>query len=186
MMQLGNTSVRFEENEERLKVEFPLRRNWPALVIYTILALLWGVGLVLFIYFLFVPPAPRGVNELPFALRLTWIIGVLLWLYVWSRYLGRLILRWWQYYLADRELLFVSKDRVIVRRPVSIFGITDAYAREHVAPFYYNDKYDCLAFQYGNVRHILFAQTLPAADRTSLLRFLNGRFFPNQSDDDDE
>lgn len=185
-MKLGNTAITFEEDSERLKVVIPLQRHVAAAAIYTVLAAAWLVGLIFFLYLLFFPPSPRGIDALPGLLRAVWILGVLLWLFVWVRYLGRMILRWWQFHLATREVLLVNKDAVIVRRPVSVFGLTDAYDRRYMTPFYYNDTHNCLAFQYGKVRHILVGLTVARPDNLSLLAFLNRRLFPNMVDEDDE
>lgn len=185
-MHLGNTRITLEENEERLKVVMPLERHQLAALIYTVLFIVWLGALILFIYWLFNPPQARGISDLPPIFRLIWIVGVLIWLYVWVRTLGRSILRWWQYHLATRELLFIDKNTYIVRRPVSIFGITDAYDRRYVAPFYHSETHNALAFQYGETRHILFGQTLRPAEQSTLLDFLNQRYFPHFDDDEDD
>ena len=185
-MKLGNTCIQFEENEERLKIEYPIKKNTLARIIYTVLAIVWFGGFVLFLYSLFNPPTPRGINELPRSLGITWVIGVVLWLYVWWRYIGRMIMRWWQFYLANREILFISDKTLIVRRPVSIFGLTDAFDRQYTSPFRMNEEHDMLDFQYGNVQRILFGQTLELFEREALLRFLNNRFFPHMEDDEDD
>ena len=185
-MQLGNTRIQFEETEERLKVEYPIEKNVLARIIYTTLAIAWFVGLVVFVYLLFNPPTDRGIGELPTSIAVAWVAGVLLWLYIWIRYLGRMILRWWQFYLANREILFIDKNTIVIRRPVSLLGITDAYDRRYASPFSVHEQYEMIGFQYGNVRRILFGQTLPDSDRDALLRFLNNRFYPNLDDDDDD
>lgn len=186
-MQLGNTQIQFEQlNDERLKIEWPIKRNVLATAIYTILAAVWLGCLVFFIYSLFNPPNPRGIDELPTTLSVTWVIGVLVWLYVWLRYIGRLILRWWQFYLANREILFIDDDMLIIRRPVSLLGLTDAYDRRYASHFSLNQQYEMIGFQYGNVRRVLFGQTLELEARQALVNFLNNRYFPHLDDDDDD
>lgn len=184
-MQLGNTQIEFEDNDGRIKVTLPMRRNLPLLILYTILAILWAGLLLLFLYFLFWPSESRSFSGMPFALRAVWVLGVVAWLYMWVRKLGGRILRWWQYYLADREILFIDEKTMILRRPVSLFGLTDAYAMEHVAPFYVEERHDSVGFRYGNAQYILFGMTLPLAEQKSLVEFLNSRFFPNMEEDEE-
>jgi hypothetical protein len=181
-----NRGFSVEESAERLKITLPVQRNLAAAALYTLLSSVWFGVLLLFLYWLFFPPTSRGMGDLPFTIRAVWFVGVLIWLYVWVRYLGRTILRWWQYHLATRELLFIEPTLVMVRRPVSIFGLTDAYARAHMGPVYYSEKHNALAFPYGKVQHILFAHALPAADSKALQALLNGLLFPDLADDDDE
>ena len=121
-MRIGNTQIEFEETDERLKIEIPLNRNMPALIIYTFLAAFWLGGLLLFLFILLRPSGGGFVAGFPRSIQIMWIIGVILWMYLWVRKIGRTILRWWQFNLAKRELLFFSKNRLIVRRPVSILA----------------------------------------------------------------
>lgn len=185
-MRLKGTRITLEESAERLKITLPVKRNQLAIAIYTVLALVWFGGLILFIYLLFNPPTPRGVGDLPPSLGITWFIGVLLWLYVWVRYMGRMIMRWWQYYLADREILFIDDKTLILRRPVSILGLTDAYDRQYVSPFMLDGTHNSLTFRYGNVQHILFGGTLSAEEQRTLQTYINDRYFPHHDEDDDE
>lgn len=185
-MRIGNTSIQFEETEERMKVEIPLKRNTLALAAYTILFTVWFVMLIAFIVILLRPSGRGLVAGLPRTIQIVWFLGVLLWIFVWVRYLGRMVWRWFQFHLAKRELLFISDNTVIVRRPVSLLGLTDAYDRRYMSPFYFSDEHNALAFPYGNVQHILFALSLPTEEQTQLMNFLNNRFFPNAMDDDDD
>ncbi len=185
-MRIGNSGIEFEETEERMKVEIPLQRSKLAMFTYSLLALIWLGGLILFIVILFRPSSSGLISGLPRSIQITWFIGVLLWIYVWIRYVGRSVLRWWQFYLAKRELLFISEHTVIVRRPVSLLGLTDAYDRRYMSPFYFSDQHQALAFPYGNVRHILVAMSVAKAEQMELMKFLNGRFFPQVDDDDDD
>lgn len=187
-MHIGNTAIAFEQDDERLKVVVPIKRNTLALAIYTILLVVWIIALFLFVYLLFRPPAARGIDQMPPSLRIVWVIGVVLWLFVWIFSIGKRIWRWWQFYFSTREILIADEKMFIVRRPFSLLGITDAYDREHMAPFYESERHKCLSFQYGNVHHILFGTTLDQHERTSLITFLNQQLFPNAvvDDDDDE
>lgn len=185
-MLLKDTRITIEENDERLKLTLPVERNMLAITIYTVLAIVWFGGLILFIYLWFNPPTPRAIGDLPLQLGITWVLLVLFWLYLWVRYIGRLILRWWQYYLADREILFFHEKTLILRRPVSIFGLTDAYDRQHVSPFMLDEKHNSVTFRYGNVQHILFGATLSAEEQLALQMYVNDRYFPHHDDDDDD
>ncbi|MGB1251922.1 MAG: hypothetical protein ACPG8W_14985 [Candidatus Promineifilaceae bacterium] len=185
-MQLKNTRITIEENDERLKMTLPVTRNSLAIGIYTVLAAIWLVGLILFVYLLLNPPVPRDIVSLPLQLAITWAVLVLFWLYLWIRYIGRLIMRWWQYYLADREILFFHDKSLILRRPVSILGLTDAYNKEHVSAFMLDEKHSSLTFRYGNVQHILFGATLSAEEQLIVRDYVNERYFPYYDDEEDD
>ncbi len=185
-MRIGNSAIEFEETEERMKVEIPLTRSTPAMLIYALLALVWVGGLILFVSFLFRPSGSGLVAGLPRSIQIVWFMGVILWIYVWIRYIGRNVLRWLQFYLAKRELLFISEHTLIVRRPVSLLGLTDAYDRRYISPFYFSDQHNALAFPYGNVQHILVAMSVARSEQLELMQFLNNRFFPQIDDDDDD
>ena len=185
-MRLGNTGIEFEENDERMKIEIPLVRSTPAIIIFSLLLIVWIVGLIAFISLLFGPTRESFLAGVPRYIQIFWILGVMLWIYVWIRYLGRSIARWWQFHIATRELMFIEKNTLIVRRPVSLLGLTDAYDRRYIAPFYRSESHNALAFQYGNVKHILFALTLPEDEQQQLLSFLNNRYFPDIGEEDEE
>lgn len=174
--------VTFEETPERLKVVLPVRRQWPYLLVYSVLMLVWLGATVWMLVLLF--GAPRGNMSLAFLV--VWAIILLIWAYLWYR-LGRFVWRWWQYFAANREILFVSPTTLIVRRPFSLLGVTDAYALEHVSPFYYSEKVGAVAFDYGS-RGGLFGQGLEPPAAQQLITALNRRFFPHALDDgvDDE
>ncbi|MCA9957400.1 MAG: hypothetical protein R3E31_26095 [Chloroflexota bacterium] len=173
------SNITFAENEERLKVVLPLRRQWVLFILFTISMLIW-VGMIVVVAVFLV----RDV--LPQRERYTFILTVmmLVWLALWY-YLGKVLWKRWQYYTADREILFVSKEMLIVRRPVSILGITDAYDMQYVNPFYYNHEHHCLVFDYGSQR-IYFGEQLAEEDAHRLLKYLNHRFFPYHDDEDDD
>lgn len=172
--------VTFEETAERLKVVLPVRRQWPYLLIYSVLMLVWLGVTVWMLVLLF--DTSRG--EMPTAFLVVWAIILLVWAYLWYR-LGRFVWRWWQYFAADREILFVNSTTLIVRRPFSMLGVTDAYAMEHVSPFYYSDKHQSVAFDYGS-RGGLFGHGLAQPAARELIAALNRRFFPHAVDDEDE
>ena len=169
--------VSFEETADRLKVVISLPRSWLLFGLFTISLITWVVMLVVVAVYLI-----RDV--LPERERYTFVLTVmmLVWLVLWY-YVGRLVWNRWQYYTADREILFVDPNVLIVRRPVSILGITDAYDMQHVSPFYYNEEHDCAAFDYGSQR-IYFANQLPEAETRRLMAYLNQRFFPDFDEDD--
>ena len=75
-------------------------------------------------------------GHLRLAARLSFVLTVLviLMLLVWLWFGRRFIWRWWQYHMANREILFINKEVLIVRRPVSILGLTDAYDMNHLSP----------------------------------------------------
>ncbi len=185
-MKIGNTAITFEENDDRMKVVIPLKQNFLITLLYSALALFWFSGLIAFVVLLFQPQRLQLVADFRFTTQLCWGILVLAWIYVWVRYIGRNVLRWWQFYLAKRELLFIDEKTVIIRRPVSIMGLTDSYDRQYIRPIYHSEQHKALAFPYGNVKQILFAMTVPQADQLQLMSFLNNRYFPHYDDDDDD
>lgn len=184
-MQLGNTRITVEELTERTKITFPKARNNLALFAYTVLVFIWLLGLLLFLYYLVRPPAPREIGDLPGMIRCAWFFGVLIWILVWVRMLGRRLLRWWQFNLADKEVLFFDDTAMILRRPVSIFGLTEAYDRQHMAPFYYEEVNEAIGFRYGNAQHHLFGLGLPKDEQDTAIEYLNHRFFPNYEEDEE-
>jgi hypothetical protein len=176
--------VTVEETPERLKVVLPLRRQWPFFLVYSVLMSAW-IGVTVWMLFLLFQTS-RGQMGLFYFI--VWVLILLVWAYLWYR-LGRFVWRWWQYYAATREILFIDPTLLIVRRPLSLLGVTDAYAMEHVSPFYYSEKHAAIAFDYGS-RGGVFGQTLAQAQAQQLIAALNRRFFPHAStagdDDEDE
>jgi len=172
--------VQFDTVDERLKIVLPLQRKWHYLAVYSVLLLSWiGVtGWMLVLLF------GSSVRELATQFVIVWAIILLIWAYVWYR-LGSHVWRWWQYYFAQREVLFVDEDILIIRRPLSLLGVTDAYDMEHVSPFYYNDNHRAVAFDYGS-RGGLFADGIRREDAQRLIDFLNRRFYPETAELDDD
>ena len=170
--------VSFEETENRLKAILPVRRYWVWLLLFSLLLILWVVGLIWGIIFTIRDVAFSGERY-----AIVFTIMLLIWLYIWYR-LGKVIWKQWQYYLATREILFIEKDRLIIRRPVSVLGITDAYDFDYVSPFFYSEEHHCPGFDYGKQR-IYFGQGLEEEASQQLVEALNERYFDSFDDDDD-
>lgn len=170
--------IQFEETPERVKITLPVRRQWPYIAVYSILLLVWLGALFTGVTRVF--SARRG--DMGTLALVVWIILLLLLAYLWYR-LGAYIWRWWTYSVADREIIFIDDATLILRRPVSIFGVTDAYDRRYIAPFFFSEKHDTAAFRYGN-KGVLFGQGMTPAEREALLEALNGRYYPDYDDDE--
>ena len=173
--------VHFEENAERLKVVMPIKRNRPLATVYTILLLLWLVTIVWGLVFT-VRIAFSGERY-----AFVFTLMLLLLIYVYYRF-GGFIRRQWAHFVAPRELLFINRERLILRRPVSIWGNTDAFDMQHVSPIYLGEKTQALAFDYGH-QHIYFGEGLGSESQRTLRQALNGRYFPaavSDDEDDDE
>lgn len=170
-------NIQFEENNERLKAMLPVKTHWIFLLLYSVMLLVW-IGMFIFGFVFTWRMAFSGE-------RFAFVFTVMLLLLFYPLYLlGKMVWGQWQYYAANREILFVYKETIILRRPVSIFGITTAYDRAHVTPFYFSEKHNCPAFDYGH-QHVYFGNDLPADPAARLIGYLNARYFP-QYDEDDE
>jgi len=101
---------------------------------------------------------------------------LILWLVIWLVF-GRFLWKHWQYYAAGRELLFIDQEQLIVRRPVSILGLTSAYDMAHISPFYHSDTHNRPAFDYAYL-HVYFGQGLTRQDSEQLVSKINQRWFP--------
>lgn len=167
------SSVHFEQMPEWLKIVIPVKRNWPYLILYTTLAVLWlGMmigGTIYLVQILFSGQSYRFVFSLMIAI-------LLLVLFRFGRFLGRQ----WAQYLSNREVLFINQEEFIVRRPVSIWGNTDVYDMEHVTPIYSNDANQSLAFDYG-YRHVYFGGSLTPESQRTLRQFLNDIYFKGKN-----
>ena len=170
--------VTFDENEERLKVAFPVRRNLLFFGIYSVLLLAWlGVtGWMLALLF------AADVSAMGLSFIIVWIIILLVWAYIWFR-LGRSIWHWWQYHVAEREVLLIDEELLVVHRPFLFLGVTEAYALEHVSPFAYDEEEKVIGFAYG-ARAGNFASGLPAPAARRLAVALNRRYFPDELQED--
>lgn len=162
-------SVHFEQTPERLKIVIPVKRDWPYLVTYTILVLLWlGMlvgGIVYLIRILYSGQSYRFL----FALIILVLLLILF------RF-GRFLWRQWAQFSSNREVLLINQEEFIVRRPVSIWGNTDVYDMEHVTSIYSDDTLGALGFDYG-YHHVYFGKSLASESRQTLGRFLNETYF---------
>lgn len=171
------SGINFEENDERLKVVLPVSRNWILLVIYSLLLI---VGLVLAIGGII-----YGVQIATSGQRLSVLFSVMIFFLVLLLYpLIKYVFRQWQYYVTNREIIFVNDEEMIIRRPVSILGITKVYDRNYIKPIAFSEKYNALAFYYGS-QPVLFANGLPSSQTTPLASYLNERYFPEYDDEDE-
>lgn len=168
--------VQFDTVDERLKVVMPLQRNSLFLGVYSVLLLTW-IAVTVWMVTLLLGADTAGLAT---QFLVVWIILLLIWAYIWYR-LGGMVWRWWQYYAATREVLFIDAEILIVRRPLSLLGVTDAYDMEHVSPFYYNAKHEAVAFDYGS-RGGLFGSGISASAAEDLIDYLNARFYPHAGD----
>lgn len=162
-----NHMVTFEEDLERLKVVIPVRINWPLLLIFSLSLLIWlAMLLVVLIYI------ARGMST-----NFVLTILLILWMIVWFLF-GRFLFARWQYYAASREILFVDEEQLILRRPVSILGLTTSYDMNHITPFYFSEKHRCPAFDYAYL-HVYFGRSLEKEVSLKLIEDLNQRYFPD-------
>jgi len=168
--------VEFEENAERLKVVLPIRRQWIWFALFTTMLLFWLVGLIWGLFFTIRDVALSGERY-----AFVFTIMLLVWLYLWYR-LGKILWRLWQYYAAGREIIFIEKDRLIIRRPVSIIGTTDAYHFDHISSFFFSFEHKCPGIDYGNQR-VYFGQGLGPEPAQQLVKALNDRYFSHADDD---
>jgi len=160
-------NVQYDETPLRLKITIPIRVNWFLFALFSLLLAVWVVVLSLIMRF------SLEVVRFGFVLATLFLLWLLVWL--WS---GRFLWNRWQYFAANREILFVEKEQLILRRPVSILGITTVYDFRHVTRFYYSDRHNCAAFDY-TYYHVYFGHSLPAKDARMLVEQLNARFFPD-------
>jgi len=162
-----------EQSPDRLKIVLPAKRQWPYLVVYTVLVVIWMTmfiwGIIFLVQILFSGETYRFV----FAAMIAILLFIL---YRFGRFLGRQ----WAMFLSNREVLLINKDEIIVRRPVSLFGNTDVYDMKHVSPLYESDTTQSLGFDYG-YRHIYFGAGLTKEARNSLRNYLNEAYIPEKA-----
>ncbi len=170
--------IEFEENDERLKIILPVKRSWILFGIYSVVMLVCLGLMVSGLMF----TARMAFSGERFAIVFTIMLLLLLLILF---YFMRFVWRQWQFYAAPREILFINKELLIVRRPVSILGITDAYDMQYVQPLRYDPKYRGVSFQYGSQPR-LFALGLAEAQVAEMVAYVNGRFFPTYDDEDEE
>jgi hypothetical protein len=162
--------ITYEQRPEWLKVTIPGRRSSLLFLLYTLLLLIWAAALIGIVGYVLRVPGFGWVN----------IALVIFWAIIWL-WFGRFLWRAWQYHAATREILFINKEQLIVRRPVSILGSTNVYDMKHVTPFYFSDKHRRPAFDYA-YQHVYFGQALDERQSLALVAELNGRFFPDEDE----
>jgi len=170
------SDVRFEQSPQRLKIVLPVRRNWALFAIYTILEVTWFIMLIGGLVFLARVAFSGERWAIVFAIMLLVLLLILF------RF-GRFLSRQWANYAANREILFINREELILRRPISIWGNTDTYGMEHVAGFYLSQKPRAVAFDYG-YRHVTFGEGLRPEAQAGLRQFLNSTYFPGHDEDE--
>ncbi len=163
-------SLIIEESQERLKIVLPVKRNRFLLGLFSLCMIIWAVMTVAIVSAMI----RENYNLLLNVMLVIWL-GIWLWF-------GRVLWRRWQFLAANREILFINGERLILRRPLSLLGITDAYDMKHVGPFYMSDTHACPTFDYA-FQHVYFGQSLPAGEAVRLISGLNHRFFADEDDD---
>lgn len=175
--------IAFEENSERLKIIIPLQRQTTYWIIYSVLLITWiggtiwaGIRLGQFIF-----SGDFGFEGL-FLIAYFVILAIIaiFWFYV-----GRMVWRQWQFHSSNREILFFHVDKLIVRRPLSLLGVTDAYDRKFVSRFRFDERVRSPAFNYGTYR-VPVGLTLDEQTARALVREINARCFGGESDEDDD
>lgn len=161
-------AIVLEETPDRLKVSLPVQRSAFLLGLFSVALIVWVASLVVMGRYLLTGQSPFFVLT----------VLIILWLLVWL-WFGRYLWNRWQYFAADREILFADKEQIILRRPVSILGLTSNYDRRHVTPFYFSDKHHCLAFDYAYA-HVYFGHSLARSEAEQLAQELNDRLFPGR------
>ncbi len=171
--------IAFEETPERTKIIVPLKRQWGYWLVYSLLLLSWLAGTFLaFRQFIGLVGGGLGFTGL---LLLAYIVILLILLAGWV-WLGRQIWRRWQYHMATREILFFYEDKLVVRRPLSLLGITEAYDRRHVSAFRFDSKINSPVFDYGSYR-IPVGTTLAQEEAEAFVGQVNERFFADSYDE---
>jgi len=162
--------VELQDGDERLKVVLPVERNWLLYGLFSVSLLIWIAMIV-------------GVLGAMLREQFGFLLNIMLlvWLAIWV-WFGRVLWRRWQYFAADREILFINEQQLLVRRPVSILGTTDVYDMRHVSPFYFSEKHHCPAFDYA-YQHVYFGQSLTSDLAKGLITDLNQRYFPDVAED---
>jgi hypothetical protein len=172
VMERTSEPYSFEESAGRLKITIPVKVQWLLLVIYTFTLIAWVAMIGVILTYLFQGRSSGAVLTIL-------LIG---WLLTWL-FLGRFLWNRWQFHAATRELLFIEGDRLIHRRPVSVFGITRTYDWAYVSPFYYSEKHKCPAFDYAYM-HVYFGRSLKRGEAELLVNQINQRYFPDQGSDE--
>jgi hypothetical protein len=168
----SDQEISFEETEDRLKVVLPLGINWLAFILHSLALLIWlGMLGAVLVYL---------IDGRSSSLVLTAIL--LLWLLIWL-WFGRFLWTRWQYHAANREILFIEPEQLVLRRPVSILGLTWTYDMNHISRLYYSEQHDCPAFDYA-YSHVYFGRSLGEEQSSRLIEVLNDRYFPEEANDE--
>lgn len=175
--------IAFEENTERLKIIIPLQRQMVYWSTYTLLLVTWIAGSIWAAIQVgsFIATGNFGFEGI-FLIAYFVILALIaiFWFYV-----GRMVWRQWQYHSSNREILFFHPDKLIVRRPLSLLGITEAYDRKFVSRFRFDERVRSPAFNYGTYR-VPVGVTLDEETSRALVREINDRCFGGARDDDDD
>lgn len=177
-MRLGDGRITLEEQENWQKVVMPAEKKPPLFILYTILMLIWLIMFGFMVVGLF---SPFGGEAAPI-FQFVWRALLVLWLGIWIWFARKWLWRYWQYYAANRELLFINPETFIIRRPVSILGVTDAYDMKHITPLAYDGQEKAVGFDYGS-HPIRFGRGLTAREAGDLIAILNHRYFPQHDEE---
>ena len=171
-MRLGDSDITVEESDRWQKFVMPADRNPWALGLYSVLMIVWLGMLVVIIAGLLGPFGPTEIRAL---FVVVWRLLLILWLIVWIWFARRWLWRTWQYYAASREILFVNEEELIVRRPVSLLGVTNVYDMAHVSPLAWNETEAALSFGYGT-QPVFFGRGLDRESASELASLINHRY----------
>ena len=164
--------------DDRLKIILPVKRKWFLFLAYSLMLL---ACIVLFVGGI-IYTIQIGFSGERYALGFVFLA----FLFMFALYrLSKFVWKQWQYFAASREIMFIDDKMLIIRRPLSIFGITDAYDWNQVRPFSYSEKYNTPMFEYGQ-RNIFFGQDLTHKQADQLIWGLNDHYFPEYDDYDGE
>ncbi|PID84742.1 MAG: hypothetical protein CSA11_01155 [Chloroflexi bacterium] len=180
---LGNIGrVHLEEQPDGLKVVSPIKRYWFLFALYTGNIIVWVAGVIGMLFFLVYKVIMAG-ERYSFSFSIILVVWMIIWLGG-----GRHLWRNWQRFAATREILFINHERLIIHRPVSIWGLTEAFDMKYVRPFSVSEYHQCILFDYGsdgNYR-IYFGLGLTEDEASGLVSILNSRYFRDYDPDDDE
>jgi hypothetical protein len=169
-MKSTESGTSFEETPDRLKITIPVKPSRLMRIVFSASLIVWLAMLVLVVSYVL-----RGLSS---SFVLTTLL--VLWTIVWF-WFGRFLWNRWQYYAANREILFIDEEQVVIRRPLSILGQTTAYDLAHVSPFYYSEQHSCPAFDYAFL-HVYFGNSLSDVEARELITLLNARYFPEDEE----
>jgi hypothetical protein len=169
--------ITLEDQPDWLKVVLPVKRNWLLFVVFTAALVVWLFFILGMLIFLIRDVILQG-ERFAFVFAVILLIWLAIWLWV-----GKIVWGRWQYYAAGREILFINKERLIIRRPVSIWGLTEAFDMDYVRPFYVSKRHHCPTFEYGSQK-VYFGTALTDFESAQLLKTLNTLYFRGYDTDD--